>query len=66
MQETILATVGEWVADPACAGNAMTLLACGLIYAAEENYVEALKACHTGLSLEMCAAPRFFRPENIP
>ncbi len=53
-QESVLTTVGEWVADPACSGNATTLLVCGMIYANEENYVEALKACHTGLSLEMC------------
>lgn len=49
-----MSTVAEWVADPACAGNAMTLLVAGLIYANEGNYVEALKACHTGLNLEMC------------
>ena len=49
-----MTTVAEWVADPACAGNAMTLLVAGVIYANEGNYVEALKACHTGLNLEMC------------
>lgn len=49
-----MTTVAEWVADPACAGNAMTLLVAGIIYADEGNYVEALKACHTGLNLEMC------------
>eukprot|EP00884_Botryococcus_braunii_P011077 jgi/Botrbrau1/19971/Bobra.0059s0086.1 len=54
-KEAVLETVGEWVADPACSGNATTLLVCGLIYAAQENYVEALKACHTGLNLEMMA-----------
>ena len=46
-------TLGSWVADPACAGNAMTLTVAGIIYTNEGNYVEALKACHTGLSLEM-------------
>ena len=53
-----MSTVAEWVADPACAGNAMTLLVAGLIYANEGNYVEALKACHTGLNLEMCGPRR--------
>ncbi len=50
----VLETLGSWVADPACAGNAMTLTVAGIIYTNEGNYVEALKACHTGLSLEMC------------
>ena len=49
----MLETLASWVADPACAGNAMTLTIAGIIYTNEENYVEALKACHTGLSLEM-------------
>ena len=53
IQEEILATLASWVVDPACAGNATTLTVAGLIYTSEENYVEALKACHTGLSLEM-------------
>jgi hypothetical protein len=29
------------------------LLIAGLLFALEENYVDALKACHTGGSLEM-------------
>jgi hypothetical protein len=56
LQEEVLEILGSWVADPACAGNAMTLTVAGIIYTNEGNYVEALKACHTGLSLEMCAA----------
>jgi coatomer protein complex subunit epsilon len=52
-QEDVLSTVADWVADPACAGNATTLLVAGIIYANEGNEVEALKACHTGLTLEM-------------
>ncbi|CAK0744867.1 hypothetical protein CVIRNUC_001579 [Coccomyxa viridis] len=54
-KEEILATLASWVVDPACAGNATTLTVAGLIYTSEENFVEALKACHTGLSLEMMA-----------
>ena len=60
LQEKAVTTVAEWVADPACAGNAMTLLVAGVIYASEGNYVEALKACHTGLNLEMCGPPHSY------
>ncbi len=44
------------MADPSCAGNATTLAVAGIIYANEGNDVEALKACHSGLSLEMCVS----------
>ncbi|KAK9834048.1 hypothetical protein WJX81_005668 [Elliptochloris bilobata] len=54
-KEMAVSVVAEWVADPACTSNAMTLLVAGMIYATEGNYVEALKACHTGLNLEMMA-----------
>ena len=53
-QEELLNTLTDWVADPTCQGNAMTLTVAGIVFANEEKYVEALKACHTGLSLEMC------------
>ena len=53
----MLEELAKWVADPACAGNAMTLTVAGIIYSSEGNYVEALKACHTGLSLEMYVYP---------
>lgn len=52
-QERVLSTLTEWLADPSCSGNPTTLLVAGLIYAGEEDYVEALKACHLGLTLEM-------------
>ena len=55
VQDDVLQTLTEWVADPTCSGNAMTLTVAGIIFANEEKYVEALKACHTGLTLEMCA-----------
>lgn len=54
-QEEVLSTLAEWVADPACSGNATALTVAGIIYANEGNDVEALKACHSGMSLEMCA-----------
>lgn len=48
-----LEQIGAWLADPAYANNPTVLLMAGMIYALEENYVEALRACHSGLSLEM-------------
>jgi coatomer protein complex subunit epsilon len=49
----VLSTAQEWLADTACNRNSTVLLVCGTIYAMEENYVEALKCCHTGTTLEM-------------
>lgn len=54
VQDDVLATISEWLADSACNRNPTVLLIAGMIYAYEGNYVEALKTCHTGLSLEMC------------
>ncbi len=53
LQEAAVETVNQWMADPICNSNAHVLLVAGLIYAQEGNYVEALKACHAGQSLEM-------------
>ena len=53
VKETTLSTLSEWLSDPASSNSATVLLVAGIIYANEGNYVEALKACHTGLSLEM-------------
>lgn len=53
MQESALEQVGQWVADPICNTNQHVLLVAGLVFAREGNYVEALKACHSGQSLEM-------------
>lgn len=50
-----LDAVAGWLADPAAASNPTVLLIAGLLYALEENYVEALRACHTGGSMEMMA-----------
>lgn len=54
-KERALETVGTLLADPICNNNPHVLLIAGLIYSQEGNYVEALKACHSGLSLEMSA-----------
>ena len=53
IQDTILSTVQDWAQQPSYRSNATVLLVIGLIYAAEDNYVEALRACHTGISLEL-------------
>ena len=53
IQETILSTVQDWAQETSYRSNATVLLVIGLIYAAEDNYVEALRACHTGISLEL-------------
>lgn len=47
--------LSEWLADTACNRNPYVRLVAGLIYAAEGNEVEALKAAHTGgpLTLEL-------------
>jgi coatomer protein complex subunit epsilon len=52
-KEAALDAAAGWLADPSCASNPTVLLVVGLLYALEENYVEALRACHTGGSLEM-------------
>lgn len=54
-KEDVLSVLSDWLNDPACNRNATVLLIAGMIYSQEGNYVEALKACHTGLSLEMMA-----------
>jgi hypothetical protein len=39
--------VAGWLGDAACNRNPLVLLVAATIYAAEGNYVEALKACHS-------------------
>lgn len=53
--DAALATVAEWLEDPSCSGNPTLLLVSGMLYAYEENYIDALKCCHTGATLEMMA-----------
>jgi coatomer protein complex subunit epsilon len=52
-KDAALATLESWLADSACNRNPHVLLVAGTIYLAEANYVEALKACHSGQTLEM-------------
>lgn len=51
--DAALATVASWQEDAACNPNPYVLLVAGTIYATEGDYVEALKACHSGALLEM-------------
>ena len=52
-KEAALEAAAGWLADPAAASNPTVLLVAGLLYALEEDYVEALRTCHTGGSMEM-------------
>jgi len=52
-QEEVFSTLQTWQEDRSTAGNAEVLLIIAIIYANEGNYVEALKACHAGQSLEL-------------
>jgi coatomer protein complex subunit epsilon len=54
-KEEVFSTLQTWQEDRSLAGNAEVLLIIALIYANEGNYVEALKACHAGQSLELLA-----------
>lgn len=49
----VVEQVAEWLGDMNYTNNATVLLVAGLVYLLEENYVEALKCCHSGQSLEM-------------
>jgi coatomer protein complex subunit epsilon len=53
VQDRAVETVGTLLADPICNNNPHVQLIGGIIYSQEGNYVEALKACHSGASLEM-------------
>lgn len=56
LQEDCVATLQGWLEDPASAGNPTACLVAGLVYFAEGNHVEALKACDgSSASLEMQA-----------
>lgn len=54
-KEDVLATIADWLADPAVSYNSTVLLVAGIIYTNEANHVEALKALHGGDTLEMMA-----------
>ena len=47
--------IGAMLEDEASAEDATTRLMAATVFASEGNYVEAMKCCHTGLSLELNA-----------
>lgn len=51
----MLATISDWMSDTASSVNQTVSLVAGLIYVNEENYIDALKTCHQGRSLEQMA-----------
>jgi coatomer protein complex subunit epsilon len=53
LQDDVLSTLSEWLSDSACNRNPTVLLMAGAIYSNEGMYEDALKACHSGISLEM-------------
>ena len=52
-REQCVATINEWLADDIVRAIPTVQLVAALILADEGNTVEALKCCHTGLSLEL-------------
>ena len=52
-QETVLSTLQEWLSDASCNNNPQVQLVAAVIYAQEGNFVDALKLCHAGTTLEM-------------
>ena len=52
-REQCVSTINEWLADDLVKANPTVQLVAALILADEGNTVEALKCCHTGLSLEL-------------
>ena len=52
MQDNVLATLENWLADSSIARNVTTMLIAGSIYASEGDLNSGLKACHSGSSLE--------------
>eukprot|EP01025_Chloroclados_australasicus_P000334 TRINITY_DN10178_c0_g1_i2.p1 TRINITY_DN10178_c0_g1~~TRINITY_DN10178_c0_g1_i2.p1 ORF type:complete len:225 (+),score=26.85 TRINITY_DN10178_c0_g1_i2:44-718(+) len=51
-KDDVIAQLQEWLSDSVTAMNATVALMAGTIYAAEGNYVEALKACNGASSLD--------------
>ena len=54
-REEALEQAAAWAEDPAAASNPTAALVAGMLFALEGNLEAALKACHSGLTLEMMA-----------
>ena len=52
-QEAVLGTLTQQLDDPACAGNTTLQLITGMVYAHDNNHIEALRCCHQASTLEM-------------
>uniref|UniRef100_A0A7S1T9E3 Coatomer subunit epsilon n=1 Tax=Tetraselmis chuii TaxID=63592 RepID=A0A7S1T9E3_9CHLO len=54
-KDSALVTIADWLSDAASNANPLVSIVAGFIYCGEENYIDALKACHHGRSLEQMA-----------
>mmetsp|Transcript_30813 Transcript_30813/g.79615 ORF Transcript_30813/g.79615 Transcript_30813/m.79615 type:complete len:290 (-) Transcript_30813:143-1012(-) len=54
-KDSALSTITDWLADPASNANPLVSIVAALVYCSEENYIDALRACHHGRSLEQMA-----------
>lgn len=54
-RDAALEQAAAWLEDPSAVSNATALLAAAMIFALEGNLESALKACHSGLNMEMMA-----------
>eukprot|EP01018_Ginkgo_biloba_P039959 Gb_19818 [translate_table: standard] len=53
-QESVLASLKEWLGDSVLGNNSVLRLVAGTIYMHEQDYNEALKHTHSGGTLELC------------
>lgn len=52
-QESTIASLREWLADPTAGNNATVRLIAGTIFMHEEDYSEALKHTHSGGTMDL-------------
>lgn len=52
-QDAVLEALTALLEDPACSGNPVLKLVTGMVYAQENNHIEALRCCHQASTLEM-------------
>ncbi|KAG4158186.1 hypothetical protein ERO13_D02G104900v2 [Gossypium hirsutum] len=54
-KESTIASLKEWLADPAIGSNALLRLIAGIVFMHEEDYIEALKHTNAGGTMELHA-----------
>ncbi|KAL4274036.1 hypothetical protein GQ457_13G018980 [Hibiscus cannabinus] len=54
-KESTIASLKEWLADPAIGNNAILRLIAGIVFMHEEDYIEALKHTNAGGTMELHA-----------